>query len=720
MEADKAKQESILRVVHRHTNNKPNPKHIAHRVSFGDETHDDVGREHISHQLVRGADRRRSTESDLAGSLHSLTSSGGGNGRGSDLDTVDEVMGDTMDQKKRKKGKKWKGARTLMSSFTQQLVKKDSGDAYQSKRATSPAALMHMKLPEDAETNNSTFALIPSFSGQTEVNNSSEKGKVRRISLKMSRSLTSAKTLTNERKSFAKSMPSSMGRELNEAPIYRQDSAPPALNTRKSMTTRRECLDAKQLTMGLDLNSANFLDWMTQAKCEEWLKSLRMRDPRFCIKQFFDDVARDGADSIEEENSFQPELLSPLLSMFQRSSVFSVWRPTSVDSIRKMMTGQGTGKGLDIKGKSAKKGKLSAYVPFLQIHEDEHKTKIRTLPRDGRIRMFYKKREARDNAHKILSGVMADMTKKSAEAITFLLACDKIRGIAQDDDSTVGSSSSVARILRSFHSIRSINALDEEEEEHLRMINEWEMENPSIIVIDDYSPNCFGLDMPKRLFWEGYVMRAKDITRPPGSVYDTGRPSRASFQDMNFASIKNEDECDEDSPRAVVWQYTDPYLPPSEPDPDPMMPQTLLVAYEEHGRVMPVVSDFDCFLLGTRGVRFHTPLPQDQVDLVHSMLGDIEKILKDCEEGKSHNWTASWLDKMKHKPRKTTVGKKPMVMPKYGFGDPKSYAIMKFAVQRLEEFGAVRHGAGTCGKFGMSIRFCIPQSHNLLLSCCRL
>ena len=81
MEADKAKQESILRVVHRHTNNKPNPKHIAHRVSFGDETHDDVGREHISHQLVRGADRRRSTESDLAGSLHSLTSSGGGNGQ---------------------------------------------------------------------------------------------------------------------------------------------------------------------------------------------------------------------------------------------------------------------------------------------------------------------------------------------------------------------------------------------------------------------------------------------------------------------------------------------------------------------------------------------------------------------------------------------------------------------------------------------------------------
>ena len=51
---------------------------------------------------------------------------------------------------------------------------------------------------------------------------------------------------------------------------------------------------------------------------------------------------------------------------------------------------------------------------------------------------------------------------------------------------------------------------------------------------------------------------------------------------MNFASIK--DKFDPDSPRAVVWQYTDPYQPRDQPDPDPMLPQTLLVAYEENGR----------------------------------------------------------------------------------------------------------------------------------------
>lgn len=445
---------------------------------------------------------------------------------------------------------------------------------------------------------------------------------------------------------------------------------------RKSL--RRDCVDANTLTMGLDIESANFLDFITQAKCEEWLKSLCGRDPRFCIKAFFDDVARDGADHIEEEGGFQPELLSPILALIQRSSVFSVWRPTSVESIRKMITGQGTGKGLDIKGKSAKKGRLSAYVPFMQLHEDTHKSKIRPLPRDGRIRIFYKKREARDKAHSYLSGVLVDMVEIIDSAKLEMTNTYKLpeKQPAQDEDMT----NPILSLI-----MKSLSGREMYDNEKERLINEWEIHDPYINIIDDYSPKCFGLDLPKRLFWEGYVMRAKDISREPGSMYDTGRPSRPSFQDMNFASIKN--ECEDGMPRAVVWQYTDPYLPPSEPDPDPMMPQTLLMAYEENGRVMPVVSDFDCFLLGTRGVRFHNPLPEEQVGIVHEMLNGVESILKDCKEGKTKNWTASWLDYLKH-------SKHHLNMPKYGFGDPKSYAIMKHAVMRLEECGAVRHGAG--------------------------
>ncbi|KAL7539749.1 hypothetical protein ACHAXR_009571 [Thalassiosira sp. AJA248-18] len=577
---------------------------------------------------------------------------GGSYGSGTDLNAAGKNAG----RKLRKKGKK--AVRSFMSSMVRQKpIDEASLREPPARSATAPTAMVQFS----SETKNNELAASVRSGSGTNI-----RGRVARgMSLKI------------PARGHARQIPSDFTIEdaLNNG---EEEDEVTEMVSRKSVSVRRDNLDAKSLTMGLDLDSANFLDWMNQAKCQEWLKSLSRRDPRACIKMFFDDVARDGADSIEHKE-FQPELLSPLLSMFQRSSVFSVWRPTSMDSIRKMMTGQGTGKGLDIKGKSAKKGKLSAYVPFLQIHEDAHKTKIRSLPRDERIRIFYKKREARDNAHKILSDVMGDMCETSNLALIDLLESDKVSSeeVAQDE-------CQVGRVLSSFRSLTVKGMITEEEQKKINVVNEWSMHKPSIIVIDDYSPKCYGLDMPKRLFWEGYVMRAEDITREPGSVYDTGRPSRASFQDMNFASIKN--ECEEDMPRAVVWQYTDPYLPPTEPDPDPMMPQTLLMAYEEHGRVMPVVSDFDCFLLGTRGVRFHNPLPEEQVELVHNMISDIEKILDDNRDGKSTNWTASWLHVMKHQ-------KKHITMPKYGFGDPKSYAIMKYAVQRLEEFGAVRHGA---------------------------
>ncbi len=71
--------------------------------------------------------------------------------------------------------------------------------------------------------------------------------------------------------------------------------------------------------------------------------------------------------------------------VFARAGVFSVWRPTSNDAIRKMMTGEGTGKGLDIKGKSAQRGKYSGFVPFLQIHCNGDKLKVGTLDAKSRV-----------------------------------------------------------------------------------------------------------------------------------------------------------------------------------------------------------------------------------------------------------------------------------------------------------------------------------------------
>jgi hypothetical protein len=288
-------------------------------------------------------------------------------------------------------------------------------------------------------------------------------------------------------------------------------------STGRRSSARRTNIDQRELTMGLSDLSADFLDLVLKSKGADWLKSLSLRDPRFCIKMFFDDVAKDGANKIED-GVFAPELLSPLIAMFQRSSVFSVWRPTSIDSIEKMMKGHGVGKGLDIKGKSAKKGKLSAYVPFLQIHQDEHKTKIRSLPSGGRIRVFYKKEVPRDSAYKFLMEVMDDMVAQ-VNMSKEVLAKAQTKTVELDDE---------FELVNFREASRRTSLMESEMAEAL--VNLWEMDDPSIKKIDDYSPKCYGLEMPKRLFWEGYVMRASDISRPPGSDFETGRPSTPGFQ----------------------------------------------------------------------------------------------------------------------------------------------------------------------------------------------
>ena len=53
-----------------------------------------------------------------------------------------------------------------------------------------------------------------------------------------------------------------------------------------------------------------------------------------------------------------------------------MWRPTSLDAIRMLMLGKATGKGLNVKGKSAKQGRLSGFVPFVQISEERHKRRL--------------------------------------------------------------------------------------------------------------------------------------------------------------------------------------------------------------------------------------------------------------------------------------------------------------------------------------------------------
>lgn len=118
-----------------------------------------------------------------------------------------------------------------------------------------------------------------------------------------------------------------------------------------------------------------------------------------------------------------------------------------------------------------------------------------------------------------------------------------------------------------------------------------------------------------------------------------------------------------------------------------MDPRYLLIAYEECGTVKPVVSDFDCFVVGTRRVNFNKPLPDEQLELMKWCISQIENVL-DIPPS-NENWTMRWLEMLKEEYESGFS----VTFPKFGFADPKSYSIMAHAVAGLTDHGSVRHGA---------------------------
>ena len=119
---------------------------------------------------------------------------------------------------------------------------------------------------------------------------------------------------------------------------------------------------------------------LSQLKAEQYLA-----DPRHLIADFYRKgdsrgpagvVAMLGGGEASSEPSAQ-------------TSWFAVYRPCSRDSIAKMVSRVGTGKGLNIKGKSAKKNRLSGFVPFCQISNNEDKALLGPTPSGARSRIFY-------------------------------------------------------------------------------------------------------------------------------------------------------------------------------------------------------------------------------------------------------------------------------------------------------------------------------------------
>ena len=97
-----------------------------------------------------------------------------------------------------------------------------------------------------------------------------------------------------------------------------------------------------------DNTNNNWLLMPIHEKCQNWIRSFQGLDPRHQILEFFNDLALEGVDKFEKQGSElsgEQKDKPKILKAFVRNGIFTVWRPTSNDAIRKMITGEGTGKG---------------------------------------------------------------------------------------------------------------------------------------------------------------------------------------------------------------------------------------------------------------------------------------------------------------------------------------------------------------------------------------
>jgi len=208
------------------------------------------------------------------------------------------------------------------------------------------------------------------------------------------------------------------------------------------------------------------------------------------------------------------------------------------------------------------------------------------------------------------------------------------------------------------------------------------VELAELVLLDD--GNLPGIEMAERLFVEAFIQRA-DISHPPG--WDTGRPSEPDFMDLNLQSTRTRDPA---QPAVVVFQYDEAVA---------MNPRGLLVAYEEHGHVMPVASDFDAFLIGSRGLTY-PPVPPEQICFLESLVDHVEEVLASPDE---RSWAHRWIEVLKgegpsilrtarRSAIKGSLGQaRSAVEGAYGFGDAMSRAMIEGACRNLH--GAVRHAA---------------------------
>ena len=166
----------------------------------------------------------------------------------------------------------------------------------------------------------------------------------------------------------------------------------------------------------------------------------------------------------------------------------------------------------------------------MQIHKNEDKSKI-SLTKDGRVRVFYPNQDSRDDAAGLLTLTLGEMVNKAnesekaiqdaeeMEAKVLAYAAQKVLG--DSDSSQEATSSQMKRIVRESKILLSTGPMQAEKAKMNKALQDkssYVMKDPSICKIDDYASGqgVYGLDLPEKLFWEGYVI-ANDITREKGS-----------------------------------------------------------------------------------------------------------------------------------------------------------------------------------------------------------
>ena len=214
--------------------------------------------------------------------------------------------------------------------------------------------------------------------------------------------------------------------------------------------------------------SVSRLSQRTSRASQLWARSLMCADPRRKIMEYFKPGDERGPLGYLRSLGSAP-------TGEVSSSFFAVWRPTSLEAIRMMMDGTATGKGLNVKGKSAKQGCLSGFVPFLQISEAQHKRMVGTSPKGAVIRLYFRTQALRDAAEAALTPILFEMLA-GALAAEAAMARERVTGQQLPDAE------------REVHLGRLLWAIEDDAAE--------------LLPTDEIG---WGLEMPERLFIEAYI-----------------------------------------------------------------------------------------------------------------------------------------------------------------------------------------------------------------------